>query len=656
MHRVALSKIPAPAATLPRRLPWLAWVALLAIAIVGAPRDGFSQQEQEQQKQPPVDAEGWVYPKPISTWDEATKASQREAAKKLLADLNAAIARGDAHFVIAPGDYRFGEKDAPALDIKAAHDLDIEAQGATFWFNGRVLRNALTFENCRNVRLHGATLDADPFCYSQGEVRSIDAKSKTLVLRIDPGFPLPTAITPEKAGATKAVFCDPQGFFRPTMLDWVAELTPMDGRDYRVSFKNNQLFKMANDVKPGDRMVLPDRSMGHAVSIGDCEKVTLEDITIYAAPHMALVEVGGAGGNVYRRCKVVRRPGTRRLIACNADVFHSTKVGRGPLIEECEFSWSCDDIANIHSFASAVLKQTSPTEAVVVSFYRPDIAAGCELEFYDFDTMRQKGRAKVLKAIERKDLDAQARALPAEMIAEGKKVLNFFGDKCTAWEVQLDQPVTLSPHDLAFSSLQIARGAAIRKSHFHDTIGRAMLVKCEDGTIEENRVERIGLPGLMLSTDRLFWEGPFPRRIVVRGNRFSETGLAAWARMAVNGMQAAIVVRSEGRRRLFGLFAREETPISQIRIENNTFERIPITAIFMANAKDSAIVANGILQPGFLPHIPEATSELRDKSYAIYVTHSENVEIRDNTMQQPGAVTKGLIKSTSDNVRCGPQE
>lgn len=55
---------------------------------------------------------------------------------------------------------------------------------------------------------------------------------------------------------------------------------------------------------------------------------------------------------------MVRRPGRApiRLLAANADGFHSSCVRVGPKLLDSEFAYTGDDLLNIHSRMSLVLK------------------------------------------------------------------------------------------------------------------------------------------------------------------------------------------------------------------------------------------------------------------------------------------------------------
>jgi hypothetical protein len=255
---------------------------------------------------------------------------------------------------------------------------------------------------------------------------------------------------------------------REVRMDWIKSLEPRGGREFRVGFKHGWIFTYQSDIKVGDRLCLPDRSMRMAVTVNNSESVTLEDLTIYASPHMAVVETGGKGGHVYRRCKVVRRPGTQRLMACNADVFHSIQVERGPTIEECEFAHAGDDIINIHGFFCVVMEQRSPTQVVILQQFDRSFADGSELEFFDWNNLAPLGRAKVKALTELQDaaLLEAARKMPAEAMGRGDRLNEFHARNLWPCLVELDQPVTVKRFDLVGCEDRAGRGAVIRNNYF----------------------------------------------------------------------------------------------------------------------------------------------------------------------------------------------
>jgi len=61
----------------------------------------------------------------------------------------------------------------------------------------------------------------------------------------------------------------------------------------------------------------------------ETEKVIFNSLSIYGSTNLAIHEQGGAGGNVYHNLKLIRRPGSNRLMVSNADGFHSSCTGTG---------------------------------------------------------------------------------------------------------------------------------------------------------------------------------------------------------------------------------------------------------------------------------------------------------------------------------------
>lgn len=64
------------------------------------------------------------------------------------------------------------------------------------------------------------------------------------------------------------------------------------------------------------------------------------------------MEAGGGGAHVYRNILLGRRenpPYPLRLLSSNMDAFHSFSVGKGPLLENSDFSFPGDDFFNVHN-------------------------------------------------------------------------------------------------------------------------------------------------------------------------------------------------------------------------------------------------------------------------------------------------------------------
>ena len=293
---------------------------------------------------------------PVSpAFSDAEKEAQRAAGTELLGRLRAAT----ADVTIPPGDYRFACRQATL--IEGLHDLAIDARGVTFWFDrpaDQITADCwgLQFLKCRNVTLRGLTVDYDPLLYMQGRVDAIDFAAGTLDMTVDEGFPV------VEFRPLQIIFFRANGDYIPQPPHFHDGIKIVGDRKLRVKIQTkDQLRAQSEDARfleafegrckigVGDRAVLPFRT-GTGFQLEQCARMTLEDVTLYAAPGFSFLESGGEGAHVYRRCKVIRRPGSRRLWAGNADAFHSRAMEKGSRLEACEFSFGGDDFLNFHGF------------------------------------------------------------------------------------------------------------------------------------------------------------------------------------------------------------------------------------------------------------------------------------------------------------------
>jgi hypothetical protein len=271
---------------------------------------------------------------------------------RLQADLNAAIRAGDSSFVVAAGVYRFDEVD---FLVDAANDLSISANGSVqllFTCNwGFVLRS------CANVSISGVVVDYDPPCFSQGLVTAIG--SGTVRYTVDEGFPTPDSNTRFSAMRVKVINWDTttQLSKNARLMNQSVPVKSLGNRSYEIGVPPDPNHPRG-EVQVGQVITVAPR-MGHTVLLTNCTSCTIEGLTVHGASDMALVEYGGAGSNVWRGNMVVRNPARNPigLLVSNADIFQSSGVEVGPLVEGNEFTYAGDDCMNIHNYLSVVVRQ-----------------------------------------------------------------------------------------------------------------------------------------------------------------------------------------------------------------------------------------------------------------------------------------------------------
>ena len=582
----------------------------------------------------------------VAAWTEADFQAQRNAAVQLDKELQAAISRSDRTFTIPPGQYRFGPGGLPNLRIHNAHDLTIEAAGATFWLYPFQREDGVWLDHCRGVTIRGLTADYYPATYPQGDIVEIDPEKGFIDFRLAPGFSTPMDVPGHLANAKLAHF-DRDGHFLETRLDWVREVTDLGGGRYRVFPKGGWAYKFKTDVAPGTVLALAGRTMRMAFTLNESARCTLEDITVYASPHMAFTETRGEGGHTYRRCRVVRRPGTRRFLACNADIFHSIALTHGATIEDCEFSYSADDIMNIHGLLSLVYARPAPNEVQIMTQMGSDLPLGTTLGFFGYDSLDARGEAKVVDTAVVADAALTAEA--AKMV--GEKQLAFLGPP-RLLRVRLDRPVPAAKYDLVTGDAGVSQGVTVRHNFFHDCCTRGVLMKTSGGSIVDNRFDNIGMGSIAVANDLHFMEGPFSSHITIENNVITRNGWNGLiSRQGWTYFIGAISVTSEQAKGLSTQAANFD-----IKVRNNRIENSVNSGIFFSNVSGGEVTGNVIT--GAVCREPQDLGQrmgLANPAYGLVLAEDRNIIVKDNKFEKVGPYSRGDIAFFGSVVNAGPQ-
>lgn len=629
---------------------------LCAGAIVSCDRSQPKSGGQRDSEAPPVPEQAAATGTgPVFT--EAEKSEQRAAANRLLASLVQSIGAREKSFVVPPGDYRFDQ--GRGFTLRRLEDAEIEATGATFWFGPN---NGVVLEQCRNVKLRGLTIDSDPLPWTQAVVEEIEPKAQTMVIRLEPGYAVPEG--DQLARPSRVLFFD--GATRrelPVFDDQATLLEPLgEGRLKIAKFASARVFRNpvpGRPVRTGDLVALFIMYGGGSnIALSDCEGVRLENITNHAASAFAYHETKGKGGNQYIGCKLTRRPGTNRLMASRADCFHSYLMEKGPLIENCEFSHSGDDLINIHGFFGLILEIVSPKECIVASPYGAIFAVGSKLHICDPEATAMPREATVVSVEPIRDpaLLAEAKALPDALLKEQQLRVRDLGDVHVA-RVVFEEEVPLVKYDVVSCPDHGGRGAIVRKNHLHDGHIRGILLKSHDVLVEGNRIARTGNGGIVLDPEFYWLEGPFCRNIRVQNNSLVENGRASFDLAGFGVSHAAIQVGAHFGKRMFPRTLVSGILNEDIQITGNRIERPAGFGIMVMNTRRAVITDNTISSPfaaGEMPAFydfsrmpdaaanltPEQRTALKSPADAIFLYRSEDVTLKGNIVENAPAFFK----------------
>ncbi len=560
----------------------------------------------------------------------------------LLASVAEALDAGSTRFAIPPALYRFGRR---SFELKNVREIEIDGQGATFMFALRGGRVRL--ESCQSVTVKNLFLDMENPPFIQGTIQAIDRANKTIDFSVDDGF-----LSQYRSGERSAryVIMDPAGHRELQLPD---ALSPppvalpsgfLRGRPVRLFQPGNTRF----DV--GYKIVVNMRGSGGGISVSGCSGITMEDVVVYAAGGFAFHESGRSeGGNLYRRCKLVPRPGSSSLWAGAADAFHSMNQRRGPHLIECEFSWAFDDLINIHGFINLVIAKRDSDHLLLAGPYERDFDVGDTLKFYRYPDAVPAGEA-VVTAItpvsEPSRQEVERRAAEFFTATHKHNPVRSFPGSQPSW-VKLDRSVDLREFDLAVSSAYSGRGAVIENCHLHHGHVRGILLKSPDATVKNCTIEHIHRSGIVLLAEQYWMEGPFPDNVRIVDNTLRNCGFSS-----LTGA-APIHTSSD--------FARPRSNLSHafnirnIEISGNRIVDAPGVAIKLVNVDGALVQSNTIINPfrglaegerlDFSHGIAagELTDVMENPHYGILTISTRNVRGWGNRAENTPPAWRGMV-------------
>jgi len=572
-----------------------------------------------------------------------------------------AIASGACSFRIPPGSYRL----ATGLQIEGANGFTLEGQDATLIFTPGA--GGLRLEKCTECVVKGLALDLDPLPYTQGTIVAVNPAETTFDIRLDDGYP--DFVAGSQAALLRCVFFEPSGTVELGIIDTsISKPVEIGARVYRAT-ASRPFDVEARPLQPGDRVVVALGRPDGGLALHECSAMRVEDVTVFASGGMAIVESGFAeGGHVYERCRVVRRPGSGRLMASASDGLHSMTQRTGPTLRNCEISHCFDDLVNIHGFLSFVLERRENGAWIVAGPAGQDFSPGSLVRFYRSPDASPAGEARILSCEPSTALDPQRIGKQVEdhfaTTWPGLRVRSFF--KPQSVEVRFDREDGLSPYDFMTCGDFSGAGALIEDCFFHDGHVRGILLKSSGSTVARCRFERLARSGIVVAPELYWLEGPFPDDVRIVGNTLSDCGFGSVSTREKYWEFAPLMAVSGFADRLFPPRCTAAINMSRLDFIDNRIVRAPGPGILVMNAQDVTLSGNSIVSPGGKPearatldltrNLPEraqATEHecdaMRDPAFGIFLMAVRRVHGTDNRVEGGrGLVGKGWAVEDAD--------
>jgi hypothetical protein len=554
-----------------------------------------------------------------------------------------AIKLGVLKVIIPQGVYRIPSPPPGSrahLNIVAAHNLEIDATGATLIFTER-RRGSIMFSNCDGVTFRGATLLRETLPYSQGRIEAVDAQSRTIDVRVDKGFPADIDDRSLFDTFWANVF-DKEG--KRWLSQYRAATPPVMhrlGPDLLRVEMAESVASVKAPVETGTPLCWRGVTHDDLLLTHDAN-MTLVNITVQGGIGMCFHEMGGDGGNVYRHCTVTypKRPEgavVDPLSSSCADGFHSSDVRRGPVVENCAFEGVDDDAIAIHGDYACVVAH-APSGLVLWrsmwasdhSFGRP----GDRLRFYDsHGCFRQEATIATARESTHYQPDAAYVLERTYSSFRNLKAASFV-------DLTLRETIAIEPNWLVCNVDEAGSNAIVRDCVIRHTYARGIMSKSNGALIEGNTIEDTVRAGIeFMSEMAVFNESDYSRGVIVRRNTIRN----------VSHNRKAGLLRHPGALTIFGYLTSGYVPQPgghrDFTIEDNTFEDNDGVNLLITSLQDAVIRNNRFVRPMYHPDTLGMEKKVETDSL-VWMTECSGVAFSGNSVVRPGPEMKHIVRAT----------
>ena len=522
---------------------------------------------------------------------------------------------GEHRIVIPPGTYRLSPHGRAAhLQFQGISDLAIQAVGVQFVFTDQT-RRGIDFRDCRNVQLSGATIRYETPPFTQAVVESTDRGGASYIVQIEIGYP--TNLDDPKYFPTLPIgylFDSQTRWWKPGAYDLYGTGIKRLGPDrFQVDWNRSQ------PAASGDLVAF--RGSGpHNITLVNCSRMQLNNVTIYNAGAFALLESQGDGDNRYaiavKRGSRPRSARTDPLLSSTADAFHSVEMRRGPTLEHCEFESMGDDAIAIHGTYSFVFEARANRLVINHSGFRQ----GDPLRLFDRNG-RPAGEA-VVESIRSLDSFTSTR----------KSNRATLSDTTTGpfFEITLDRPLAADFDYLASNPAANGSGYVLRGNTIRNHRARGMLLKADRGLIEDNTIDGSTMGGIVLTPEFWWNEACYSRNVTIHHNTIRHV---AYAPDQLGGVVIAAI---------------EGAPLSgyghqHIVLEDNRFENINGVNLLITSAAVVLVKDNVFIHAQYAQASVAGASWGEDAGALIFVTEAQPVRFENNVAEDLGPFQKELI-------------
>ncbi len=426
---------------------------------------------------------------------------------------------------VPQGTYRLGlydPKKASAeggnLTIAAMQNITIEGENRPLLLMGNPYRHGIFVDGSQNITVKNLAVDYDPYCQSQGTIVSVDPANNFIDMKLADGYPSPMLPHMDFNQATKIVNTKNVGYIFDARTGkklnqfydqymWKNIPKDMGNGLYR--------FNTSNPVEPqmvGKVFTVVSRRKADGVKINNTDGCLMQQVHIYHSPACGW-NVSSSKDVVIDHCKIIRKPGTDRMMSTNADGLHSKWCANGPVLSNSEFTGMGDDSVNIGGSYTPVIQQPDDYTMIVQAHATVNHKIG---EYYIVDRTTM-GHVRLGNITNIQGVKVEGFSRPCLQLTFDQKLPKLI----TYLSVKDSEKRPQYRCSRLINYDYVGRGGKVINCHFHDHRLRAILMRCPDGVIKGNRIENLAGPGIVVANDSGFLqEGPSGDNTIVEDNTF----------------------------------------------------------------------------------------------------------------------------------------
>ena len=458
--------------------------------------------------------------------------------------------------------------------------------------------------------------------FSQGIIESVDAIGNSIVLRVDPAV----SVEPNEEFFDSGT--NPRGTGYAIDRDVVGRLKagsklrylPIYGKQFPASNRYKIYLIDAEGLEAGDRFVLQRRGQHNVIGIfRDSNQVTLSNVVASSAPATFVSATRSSHINILNSHAKIK---AGRYKGVNADAIHIQDNRENVWVEDSTFSGVGDDVSNLYSLPSTIVKINAPNQLDLATVNFSRIASS-------YDQRYQPGDKVLFYDPIQGTAMREARVVSSETI-RGDANANFqFVNRVT-----FDQPiggavvangndgtVLRYRNDIQVFNRDLSKNGLIQNSGLGNSRRYGTFLMAENVQIVDSVYSGFQDSAIAAHNQTSWPLGNIPRDILVQNNDFNINGFGEEYLSDVN-IRAVVSFKLDRYRDL--VVQGHSHLISNLTIANNRFRTWGKTALSVRNAQNVSVTDNE-----FYFGVQGNGSEAK---YAIEVAFTTNARVNKSKM------------------------